>query len=233
MNTLTVLTAAFVSGVVGTGLGGLIGVIFPRVSDLTLKRMLSATAGLMLSIVCVELLPESMHHSVLWSCLGLVTGVALMLLLSPLIREDNDKSRTGKLVGAGIALHNFPEGLAIGAGMAGSGLLGISLLLTIALHDIPEGMAMAIPLREGGSGRKKAVLASIISGVPMVLGALVGVLIGGVGDSALAFSLALAGGAMLQVTCCQLIPESADKNTGAFLMYGILFGTAVCFFLHV
>lgn len=231
-NAFYILLAAFLSGVAGTGLGGLIGVMFPRITELSLKRMLSATAGLMLAIVCFELLPESMEGSTLWGCIGLMAGVLGMLLLSPLVRADNEKLRAGKLVSAGIALHNFPEGLAIGASMAGSGLLGISLALTIALHDIPEGVAMALPLREGGTGRRKAVWAAVISGIPTVLGAAVGIWLGGVGQGALAFSLGLAGGAMLEVTCCQLLPESTDKRTGGSLMAGLLFGAAICFLLH-
>lgn len=231
-NVVYILLAAFLSGVIGTGLGGLVGVMFPRISPLSLKRMLSATAGLMLAIVCFELLPESMEESMLWGSVGLIAGIMGMLLLSPLVREDNEKLRTGKLVGAGIALHNFPEGLAIGAGMAGSGLLGATLALTIALHDIPEGVAMALPLREGGTGRKKAVLAAVISGIPTVLGAAVGIFLGGVSQGALAFSLGLAGGAMLEVTCCQLLPESTEKKTGGSLMAGLLFGAAICFLLH-
>ena len=106
-----------------------------------------------------------------------------------------------------------------------------TLVIAIALHDIPDGSAMARPLREGGSGRKKAVLASVLSGVPTVLGAAVGILMGGVGTGALAFSLGLAGGAMLQVTCCQLIPESTDKQSGGSLMAGLLFGAAICLLL--
>ena len=231
-NVWYILLAAFLSGVAGTGLGGLIGVMFPRISSLTLRRMLSATAGLMLGIVCFELFPEAIEGSLMWGGLGLVAGVLLMLAMNAFIHDDNEHTKSGKLVGAGIALHNFPEGLAIGAGMAGTGILGLTLVITIALHDIPEGIAMALPLREGGSGRKKAVLASVISGVPTVLGAAAGILMGGVGTGALAFSLGLAGGAMLQVTCCQLIPESTDKQSGGSLMAGLLFGAAICLLLQ-
>lgn len=227
-----IILAAFLSGVVGTGLGGLIGSLFPNISKGTLKRMLSATAGLMLAIVCFELLPEAVEGSMVWGALGLFIGIMGMLLLTPLVKADNEKQRTGKLVGAGIALHNFPEGLAIGASMAGSGLLGLSLAITIALHDIPEGVAMALPMREGGMRRRKAVIAAVVSGVPTVLGAVAGILLGSVSVGMLSFCLGLAGGAMLQVTCCQLIPESADKECGGYLMVGLLIGAAICFLLH-
>ena len=230
--TVYILTAAFISGVVGTGLGGLIGVLFPVISHRALKRMLSATAGLMMAIVCFELLPEAVKGSKLFGMVGLFAGIMGMLLMTPLIKADNEKQLTGKLVGAGIALHNFPEGLAIGASIAGSGILGLSLAITIALHDVPEGIAMAVPLREGGTRRRKAVWTAVLSGIPPVFGAVVGMVLGGVGNGMLAFCLGLAGGSMLQVTCCQLIPESSDRDTGSYLMLGVLFGAAVCLLLH-
>ena len=227
-----ILLASFLSGVVGTGLGGLIGVIFPCITQRALKHMLSATAGLMLSIVCFELLPEAVDGSRFLGFLGLFAGIMGMLLLTPLVKADNDKQLTGKLVGAGIALHNFPEGLAIGASMAGSGVLGLSLAITIALHDIPEGIAMAVPMREGGTRRRNTVISAVMSGIPTIFGAVIGMLLGSVSTSMLAFCLGVAGGSMLQVTCYQLIPESADKDTGGSLMAGLLFGAAICLLLH-
>lgn len=231
-NPIYILLAAFLSGVVGTGLGGLISVLFPRITPRAMKYMLAATAGLMLSIVSFELLPEAVDYSRLWGFLGLFVGIFGMLLCTPLIKADNEKQLTGKLVGTGIALHNFPEGLAIGASMAGSGVLGLSLAITIALHDIPEGVAMAVPMREGGVRRRNTVIATAVSGATTILGAVAGMLLGSVSSGMLAFGLGLAGGSMLQVTCYQLIPESADRETGGALMWGLLFGAAICLLLH-
>ena len=47
--------------------------------------------------------------------------------------------KTGIIVGIGLAIHNFPEGLAIGSGFEASIILGLSLALAICFHDIPEG----------------------------------------------------------------------------------------------
>lgn len=47
--------------------------------------------------------------------------------------------KTGIIVGIGLAIHNFPEGLAIGSGFEASIKLGLSLALAICFHDIPEG----------------------------------------------------------------------------------------------
>ena len=55
-------------------------------------------------------------------------------------KSNNSLLRTGIVVGIGLALHNFPEGLAIGSGFGTSVTLGISLAIAICLHDVPEGI---------------------------------------------------------------------------------------------
>ena len=55
--------------------------------------------------------------------------------------EDKTKSnllKTGIIVSIGLAIHNFPEGLAIGSGFEASLKLGLSLAIAICFHDIPE-----------------------------------------------------------------------------------------------
>ena len=52
--------------------------------------------------------------------------------------KSNSLLKTGIIVGIGLAIHNFPEGLAIGSGFESSIKLGYSLALAIAIHDVPE-----------------------------------------------------------------------------------------------
>ena len=57
--------------------------------------------------------------------------------------KDKNKSnllKTGIIVSIGLAIHNFPEGLAIGSGFEASLKLGLSLAIAICFHDIPEGI---------------------------------------------------------------------------------------------
>lgn len=61
------------------------------------------------------------------------------------IDSDNEKKKinllkTGMIVSIGLAIHNFPEGLAIGSGYEASVRLGLSLAIAICFHDIPEGI---------------------------------------------------------------------------------------------
>ena len=77
--------------------------------------------------------------------------------------KGNSLLKTGIIVGIGLALHNFPEGLAIGSGFGASFKLGISLAVAIALHDIPEGISMALPMKSGGMSKTKAIILTFLS----------------------------------------------------------------------
>ena len=107
--------------------------------------------------------------------------------------------KAGIVIGIGLCIHNFPEGLAIGSGFEASNKLGISLAIAICLHDFPEGIAMAVPLKQGGYGKFKVIFYTALSGITTGLGALAGALIGNVSSEAIGLSLGFAGGAMLYI----------------------------------
>ena len=102
-----------------------------------------------MSIICFDLLPEALGISnIAYVILGTIIGIITMILCDLIvekkftIRETNQKGkllRTGIIVSIGLAIHNFPEGLAIGSGFESSLKLGLSLAIAICLHDIPEG----------------------------------------------------------------------------------------------
>ena len=54
--------------------------------------------------------------------------------------QKSNLLKTGIIVSIGLAIHNFPEGLAIGSGFEASIKLGLSLAMAICFHDIPEGI---------------------------------------------------------------------------------------------
>ena len=88
----------------------------------------------------------------------------------------------------------------------------LMLILSITLHNIPEGMAVSVPLISGGMTKWKAVLMTALSGVPTIIGALLGFWLGDIGAMGLALSLGFASGAMLYVVFGEILPQ-------AILMY--------------
>lgn len=132
--------------------------------------------------------------------------------------------KTGILVGIGLALHNLPEGLAIGSGFSASPSLGFSLALVIAFHDIPEGIAMAVPMKAGGFGILKTLFFTFLSGIPTAIGAYLGMAIGNISKIAISACLAFAGGTMSYIVSGDLLPESKKLYNGKLPVFFNTFG---------
>ena len=140
----------------------------------------------MISIVCFDLVPEALEISnIAQVILGVIFGVVCMIICDILVQKkfnlkvkdtknQNTLLKTGIVVSIGLALHNFPEGLSIGAGFGASISLGYSLALAILLQDIPEGVSMAVPMKNGGMKISKVIFYVILSGITTGVGAFFG-----------------------------------------------------------
>ena len=143
----------------------------------------------------------------------------------------------GIVMASAIALHNVPEGMTIGASYASNeGALGnaaLVLAILIGLHNIPEGMAVSVPLISGGMPRWKAVLITASTGIPTILGALLGYALGEIGPIGLTLSLGFASGAMLYVVFGEILPQSYlmyhSKLPAFSAIAGILVGLLIIF----
>ena len=155
--------------------------------------------------------------------------------------EKNDSKLSlfiaGLVMASAIALHNVPEGMTIGAAYASEGgamgAAAITLAILIGLHNIPEGMAVSVPLISGGMHKAKAVLITALSGIPTMIGALLGYLLGDIGAMGLAMSLGFASGAMLYVVFGEILPQAIlmyNSKLPAFsAIFGILVGILIIF----
>lgn len=233
-NLLRVALFGLISGITGTGLGGLIAVSIGRISNRFLSFILEFSAGLMTAVVCFELIPEAFElGGVLFAFLGIFFGLLVIIAIEEFMRNskfiprrysNSSLLRTGILMSIGIALHNFPEGFAVGSGFEASVGLGLTITAVIVIHDIPEGIAMAIPMRNGGLSRVEALFYTILSGVPMGIGALLGAAIGGISSQFIALCLGFAGGAMLYIVYAELVPESKKLYLGRLSSVGNVIG---------
>lgn len=148
--------------------------------------------------------------------------------------SDNRKAmiKAGTIMLIAIALHNFPEGMAIGASGSLGAEMGALIALIIAVHNIPEGMAIAAPLVSGGVSGIKAVILTALAGGATVLGASLGLAVGGLGEIATGVCLSLASGAMLFVTFCEILPQSISMNNGDVPSVSMLAGL-ICSIIFV
>lgn len=316
MNTF-ILVLSLVAGVIGTGLGGILGVLLKNRGAKAMGRVLSFAGGVMVGVVAFEMIPESMEATaslgkgggVALSVATLVGGMVVIYAVNKFLdfiehrkrAMQNDVYRSSAVVQAhahcyvstnrsnairlgvaksganssgansanedrsdraeissykrvktlrrvdgvrvaevsnhrrelikagtvmliAIALHNFPEGMAIGATGAVQTKMGMLVALIIAVHNIPEGMAIAAPLVSGGVHGAKAIALTALAGGATVLGALVGLAVGGLGDIATGVCMSLAGGAMLYVTFLEILPQSILLDDGAVPAASMLVG---------
>ena len=253
---MNIIIMSILAGVLGMGLGGAITAVFGAKTDRMISIFLSLAAGVMISIVLIELIPEAIEYANVWvASVGLVLGALLVMFLNNLIDfiakskkteskmhetyaeffhseglTSNKKSmlRSGMIMLFAIALHNIPEGLAMGAAGYHDYALAFTLALMIGLHNIPEGMAISAPLISGGLSKIKTLLLVMITGATTVIGAIAGLLIGGISDLTLALSFAVAGGAMLYVVFGEILPQSIvtnnDRIPAVFALVGIMLG---------
>lgn len=137
----------------------------------------------------------------------------------------------GIVMACAIALHNVPEGMTIGASYASNnGVMGsaaLVLAVLIGLHNIPEGMAVSVPLISGGMSKPRAVLMTALSGLPTVIGALLGFLLGEIGPFGLALSLGFASGAMLYVVFGEILPQAILMYHSKLPAFAVIVGMLV------
>ena len=271
----TLLLTTFIAGVVGTGLGGLVGALLQKNSNRVVSLLLSFAGGVMLSVVCFDLVTEAIETQVPLAVVigSIAAGVVVIYLLNYLIdrktnpevahidanhpkthddldelihsdhlayhKKDSKLSLfiAGVVMACAIALHNVPEGMTIGAAYASNqGVMGraaLTLAVLIGLHNIPEGMAVSVPLIGGGMKKLKAVALTALSGLPTVLGALLGYWLGDIGAMGLAVSLGFASGAMLYVVFGEILPQSIlmyhSKLPAFSAIVGMLVGILIIF----
>ena len=83
---------------------------------------------------------------------------------------------------------------------------------------------MAAPLKMGGINRLKILLYTVLAGIPMGLGAFVGELLGEISHTLICMCLSFAGGAMLYITCGELIPKTQNIYKGRISTIGMIIG---------
>lgn len=233
-------------GTFGTTLGGIIGIKLKRTSNKFLSFVLSFASGLMTAIICFELIPEALVISSLpVALLGIIIGIIMMIICDIFVdkkfnkrkitvnrnkqlnikdKRKNNLLKTGIIVSIGLAIHNFPEGLAIGSGFEASLKLGLSLAIAICFHDIPEGISMAVPMKNGGMEPTKVIYYVVLSGITTGIGALFGSIVGGISQEIIAICLAFSAGAMIYIVSGELTPESNKLYHGRMTAIGNILG---------
>lgn len=236
------------AGFATTALGSVPALILRGIPQRIEDSLLGLAAGMMLAASAFSLLLPGLEAGteILGSrpygaavvVLGMALGVLLMLGLDEFTPHEHDKTgpcgpgheRCGRvwLFVFAIALHNLPEGMAIGVSFSqGDMTVGLPLTTAIALQDIPEGLAVALALRSAGFTAPTAVLIAIASGVLEPVGALLGVGLSSGLAVAYPIGLGLAAGAMIFVVSHEVIPETHRNGHQTPATLGLMAGFAL------
>ncbi|WP_189911036.1 ZIP family metal transporter [Clostridium cochlearium] len=222
----------------GTTIGGLVGIMVKNPSRKLLGTLLGFAAGLMLSVVVFDLIPEALRnwsfkHTIIFCILGIIFIAFVDKNISN--ESINQHKKMAMITALGLMLHNFPEGMIMGCGFAAGTNLGIKMSLVIAIHDIPEGMAVATPLMASNENSFKIFLYTVITALPTALGAILGAFMGQVSNDLLGANLSLASGIMLYVVCGEMLPQSNKLWEGVSntigVLSGLIFGLIIVYLL--
>lgn len=251
-NILFALSMSVIAGM-STAIGAAIAFISGSRGGKSLSFGLGLSAGVMVYVSFMEMLPHSARVSGPWiSLAAFFGGMALTAIIDRIIPEAqnphevrSDASvkelkisgkhskhklmRTGLFTAAAITVHNFPEGFATFAAAASDVQLGITIAAAVAIHNIPEGISVSVPIYAATGDKKKAFLYASLSGLAEPAGAIIGWLILApfLTPQFLGIILGAVAGIMIYISFDELLPTAREYGEGHTEIAGIAAGMAI------
>jgi ZIP family zinc transporter len=240
--------ASLLSGFVATTLGALPLLATPRFSARRASALSGFAAGVMLAAASFSLLLPALEHArasfpdprsgVAAVVAALLAGAGLLAALERHVPHEHfEKGAEGgaargltrtTLIVVAIALHNLPEGFAVGAGVgSGDVQTGLTVTLGIALQNAPEGFVVAAAMLKERYGRLAALAVASLTGLVEPLGSALGWASVSIAGIMLPLGLAFAAGAMIYVVSGEVIPESHRNGRAPVATAGTVAGFAL------
>ena len=225
---------------IGTVLGSACVFIVKDKLNINIQKAFSGfAAGVMIAAAIWSLiLPsfESSSHLGKFSfvpvIVGLWVGFLFLMLLDKIVphTHGDDQQAEGvycnfkksTMTALAVALHNLPEGMAVGVVLASSQVAGsnvtlsmaIALAIGIAVQNFPEGALISLPLSNCGVKKSKTFGLGVLSGIVEPIGAILTLLFAKLLTPILPYLLSFAAGAMIYVVIEELIPEmNSEKHS--------------------
>ena len=255
METKTILIAFLLTLIAGlsTGIGSLISLIAKRTNTNFLSFSLGLSAGVMIYVSFMEMLPQSLQQftneyggklGMLYMILGLFGGIIIIAFIDFMIpkssnphemhaveemRHKSELRYTGIITAITIAIHNFPEGIATFMSALTSLEIAIPITIAIAIHNIPEGIAVAVPIYHSTGSRKKAFWLSFASGLAEPIGAVIAFffLIPFWNATLNAFVLSAIAGIMIFISLDELLPTAEKFGKHHHAISGLVLGMLI------
>jgi ZIP family zinc transporter len=231
-----------------TGIGSAIAYFIKKPRIAYLSFSLGLSAGVMVYISFMELLPDaSKRVGEVWGLVAFFIGIGATGLIDLFVPEvenphefgglaeptaakmGNHLMRTGLLTALAIGIHNFPEGLATFAAALSDVRLGVFIAIAIAIHNIPEGIAVSVPIFYATGNKNKAFFYSFLSGISEPVGALLGyfILLPFLTEALLAAVSAFVAGVMIYIALDELLPMAHRYGHGHLAIAGTISGMLI------
>lgn len=215
--TLTII----IYGLIAAGaevLGGALVVLRKQWPRKVQEYLLALSAGFILALVFVELLPESIHAVGMEASLYMLLGYAVLHFFEHTIvghlhfgEETHHEVMVSKVASfstfGGLLIHAFFDGFAISVGMQFDFYLGMLIFVAVLLHKIPEGLTIATVMLASNQPRRTALLASVAVGAATLVGVLSVFLLATIDEAVVGIAFAFSAGVATYVGASDLIPE--------------------------
>ncbi len=149
---------------------------------------------------------------------------------SPRIGQSSRLMQTGILTALGIAIHNFPEGLAVfSSAVTGDLTFALLVAIAIAVHNIPEGICVSVPILEATDNRRRAFLYSFSAGLAEPVGAIIGyaILLPFLTPTLVYTLLAFAAGIMVYISLDEVLPTAHLYGKEHWVIIGVVAGMLI------
>lgn len=237
-----------------TGIGGSIVYLSNKINVKLLSASLGFSAGVMLYVSFMELIPEALASiqlsyneklSYIYMVVAFFTGIFFIAIIDRFVPEadnpheysklktnNNDTSsfkRVGLFTALAIAIHNLPEGLATFISSYNDIKIGISIAIAVAIHNIPEGISVALPIYFATKNKRKAFLISLSSGLAEPIGAIIGfsILLPFINPILMGLVFAFVAGIMVYISLDELLPSAEKFGHHHLSIYGLILGMAI------
>lgn len=235
------LLLSFLAGIC-TVLGSFVLFFIQDFKKSYLSFFLGISAGAMIYLSFIELMPTAIQTlgfglSNVAFFLGILFIAIIDLTVPHHFTQYCTKNRihydklmvSGFMVALGIAIHNFPEGIAVFMSSLGNMRFGILIAMATALHNIPEGVAIATPIYYATKSKSKAVMHAFIAGISEPIGAILAYVIlqPYISPIFLSYVFAFVAGIMVYISFDELLPTCFEHCQGHTAIAGITIGMLV------
>lgn len=207
--------------------------------------LVAFSTGALIGDAFIHLLPEAVENAGGFTTqisLSVFAGILLFFVLEKFLRwrhchdidcEEHPKHLgTMNLVGDGV--HNFIDGILIGASFLVSIPLGITTTIAVAIHEIPQELGDFGVLLHSGFSKKRAILFNFLSACLAIMGALLALIIGHSAENFVSIMIPVTAGGFIYIALSGLIPELHKEeklSRSALQLLFLIAGLAVMFLL--